>query len=219
MPAPAPVLPAPPLDSQVQIPDSRSQIPDSRSQVVEPKLQISDTKEPANQGPEAALNATEPERSRGPIVKQNEPDARPRAIRELTSAGWVAVPNSGKVLFEDATNADAPGNDSSSGVAAESAATRDMRAHAAKDVSFELESPRARGTAQLERNGQRSVLASGAAPEHTSGSAAGRVEPNAHVVEPLENFWTISRTLLQLGPVLSCLVEGKCRPSIRKSTS
>ena len=152
--------------------DSQAQIPDSRSQVTESPPQVSGTK---------------------------EPDARPRAISDLASAGWVSVPNSGKILFEDATNADGPRDDSSSGVGAESAVTRDVRAHAAKDMSFELESPQARGTTELDQNGRRSVLASTGAPEPRSGSAVGRVEPNAHVVEPLENFWTISRLYYSSG--------------------
>ncbi len=191
-PALTPVAPAPPLDSQVQVPDSRSQVAES-------KPRISDGKESDNRGPQGTLHAAQLEPSRGPIVKQIEPDARPRAIQELASAGWVSVPNSGKNLFEDATHADAPRDDSSSGVGAESAATRDVRAHAAKDVTFELEPTRARGTLELDQNGRQSVLGSGAAPEARSRSAVGRVEPNAHVVEPLENFWTISRLYYSSG--------------------
>ena len=42
-----------------------------------------------------------------------------------------------------------------------------------------------------------SVQAAG--PEPRSRSAAGRVEPNAHVVEPTENFWTISRLYYSSG--------------------
>jgi nucleoid-associated protein YgaU len=153
--------------------DSQVQIPDSRSQVAESQTQLSGTK---------------------------GPDARPRAIRELASAGWVSVPNSGKILFEDATNTDAARDDSNSGVGPESTATHDVRAHAAKDVSFELESPQARGTTELDQNGRRPVVGStGAPPEPRSGSAVGRVEPNAHVVEPLENFWTISRLYYSSG--------------------
>ncbi len=212
MPVSAAAAPAPPPESQVQIPDSQPQIPDSRSRVPdsqpqirdsrslvpESQPQISDTKKPDNRDAQTSLHAAELEPSRGPSVKQNEPDARPRTSRDLASAGWVSVPNSGK-LAEDATNADAPRDGSGSGIGAESTATHDLRAHASKEVNFELESPRARASAEPKQNDRQSVLGTTAATEPSTRSVAGRVEPNAHVVEPLENFWTISRLYYSSG--------------------
>ena len=193
IPAPEPVKPAPPHESQVQIPDSSSQVPDSSSPIPDSRSQVADSSS------HVADSSSQAAESQPQISATKEPDARPRSSRELASAGWVSVPNSGKILFEDATNADAPRDASGSGAAAESAAMRDAHAHAAKDVSFELESPRASGTAELEQNSRRSVLGSGAATEPKSSSTAGRVEPNAHVVEKTENFWSISRLYYSSG--------------------
>ena len=68
-------------------------------------------------------------------------------------------------------------------------------------MSFELESlssPRERADRSKMAGGP--VVGSGtAAAVPRSTAAAGRVEPSAHVVEPQENFWTISRLYYSSG--------------------
>ena len=108
-PAPAPVTPAPPGDS-------RMEIPDPRPQAVEPQPRIPDAEGPENRSPRPALQTTRPEPP-GSNVMQAEPEAKPRKPRHLASAGWVSVPNSGKVLIDDATAGNAQSDGAGTGLA------------------------------------------------------------------------------------------------------
>jgi len=110
------------------------------------------------------------------------------AATELTPPGWVPIHNSGKVPLAAGDELDprtSDGEDSAAG----SDSIRDSRAHAAKGMSFEMESPRSRAIME------NSETDSTKRANGQSGSAAGarRVETVPHVVERNENFWTISR--------------------------
>ena len=119
---------------------------------------------------------------------ESHPDSSAPAATETAPPGWVPIRNSGKVPLAAGDEPDpraAGGDDSAAG----SDSIRDSRAHAAKDMSFEMESPRSRalmGDPETDSTRRASGL---------SGSAAGarRVETVPHVVENRENFWTISR--------------------------
>jgi nucleoid-associated protein YgaU len=103
-------------------------------------------------------------------------------------AGWVAVRNTGKVPLPAGDELDSQ-SAGAGDAAAGSSMTRDAHSHAAKDMSFEMESPGSRATARGPGTG------STPRAEARSGSTAGirRVETVPHVVEQNENFWTISR--------------------------
>ncbi len=216
MAAPAALAPA----AAAALLDSHAPIPDSRSQAAESKTPAVDAKDkPDNGGPPPALQAAGSE-PHGSGVKPAEPEPKSRASRELASAGWVSVPNSGKIVLEDAPAVDAVRDDASSGVAAAAAATRDVRADTAKEIDFEPESLRPATTADPGQQGRRSAVAdgSGAGGNLRSTPAAGRVEPSAHVVEPEENFWTISRLYYSSGRYYRALVARKCRQVSRYQT-
>ena len=76
----------------------------------------------------------------------------PRATAIRRAPGWVTVPNSGKLVIEDAPDADTRRDDTSSGVATATAAARDVRAHTTKDIEFEPESIRPAATAESEHS-------------------------------------------------------------------
>ena len=183
---------------------SRFSSADSRFQITGRRIQTSDFRHKSSRdGAQKPLDAT----SRPSRARRQAKRARSEAARAGPGdAGWVSVPNSGKNLFEDATHADALRDDSSSGMGAESAATRDVRGHAAKDVSFELESPRARATAELEQNGRQSVrrfrrgpseprsqigcrressqTPTSSSPRKTSGRSRGSITARAGIIAP-----------------------------------
>ncbi|MGO9470400.1 MAG: LysM peptidoglycan-binding domain-containing protein [Isosphaeraceae bacterium] len=118
---------------------------------------------------------------------ESPPDSSAPAATETTPPGWVPIRNSGKVPLAAGDEPDsrtAGGDDAAAG----SDSIRDARGHAARDMSFEMESPRSRAVmGNLETNSTRRAGGQ-------SGSAAGarRVETVPHVVETGENFWTIS---------------------------
>ncbi len=128
----------------------------------------------------------------------NKPAAT-TTTRDSLGDGWVVVPNSGKLPLDD-TEAAASETGSGSRGDQGDIKSRDFRSHAAKDVQFELESPRSRATSGLERAGAATAAAvTGAALEAGSNNTAERVEPVPHVVESKENFWTISRLYYSSG--------------------
>jgi len=191
IPAPIPVTPPAPLDSRSLIADSKSQAPDSQSQVPA-------SKDLGRTSSDTPLRPIEPE-PRKPSARGRDLDAKHPTLEGLTSAGWVPVPNRGRVPADGAADVEAPRGDADLFGAAESSATPDVRAHAAKNVSFEFESPQLRGAQNIKQSGQRSTVGPGSASEPGSRTASGRVEPVSHVVEPNENFWTIARLYYSSG--------------------
>jgi hypothetical protein len=156
--------------------------------------------------------------------KQSEPpkpDAKPaeappkRRGRDLESEGWVALPNSGKINFGDESDA---GADDSPAPAAADIGTRtgvDARAHAAKNASFEFESLPARSGSESGRGAAKVAADAGAA---AAASRRGRVDAVPHVVEPNENFWTISRLYYSSGRYYRALWKANAdtHPDIKK---
>ena len=181
------------LDSHLSVPDSKS-----RASETKPSEPVQKEPEPENRAPQAALQTagTEP---RGSSGTPDQPVGQPRAAQNLEREGWVSVPNSGKIVLDEPPDADARRDSASSELAATPAATRDIRAHTARNVEFEPESPGAAPIPDTEHGGGRTVVGQGALRDSHSTPAAGRVEPTSHVVEPNENFWTISRLYYSSG--------------------
>ena len=118
---------AAPLDSHVSIPDSKSQAAESKSLVTDAKP------EPDNHAPQPPLQAASPE-PHGSNAKPAQPETSAKASRDLERDGWVSVPNSGKILFDDAPDADATAMTPVRESVPRPAATHDARAYTAKDV-------------------------------------------------------------------------------------
>ena len=59
----------------------------------------------------------------GPVP---ETKVKPNPLEELTSAGWVSVPNSGKLTIDAPDELDAPRRASASGSSADPIAVRDV---------------------------------------------------------------------------------------------
>ncbi len=118
----------------------------------------------------------------------SQPESSTPAVAEIARPGWVSIRNSGKVPLAAGDEVDARSADADD-KAAGSDLTRDAHAHAAKEMEFELESPRSRATAR--DPGTSRALQTDAQAGSTAG--ARRVETVPHVVEKNENFWTISR--------------------------
>ena len=150
------------------------------------------------EGPNSNSSST-PAHPRGPDAAHGLTSSKAPAKEDLASAGWVSVPNSGKLPVEGLPDADRSAT--STGVAGEGSipTTRDVRAHAAKDARFEFESSRSRGTPELAQDGGRAAVGAGVMSEARSGSTTGRVDSVPHVVERNENFWTISRLYYSSG--------------------
>ena len=133
---------------------------DSRGHPDSDQSPIPDAKEIESRAPEASRQTPGPEpHSSG--FKRDEPAAGTRASQDLASDGWVSVPNSGKVPTDDVTDADAREGAAKSVGTDGSPVARDERAHAAKNVTFELESPRTRAIPNDEQRGQPAVAGLG----------------------------------------------------------
>jgi nucleoid-associated protein YgaU len=169
-----------PERSPVDRPKSGSLIPDSR---------------------EAAIRSTEPER---PTLKSAAQSTRAEpTTQNLASAGWVSIPNSGKLEIDGGESISAESSDSKSGLGPGSMVARDVRAHAAKSIAFERE-PSQPGTRRAEAKtgiptSAQSAPNSGDVAEPRAGFDTARVESVPHLVERGENFWTISRLYYNSG--------------------
>ena len=111
-------------------------------------------------------------------VPATEPSgSAPQPIRDLAEAGWVRIPNRGRVSPDMRDESDAP--------------ARAVRR--GPDPSFERQ-PEADGGLGFKAGSAASSVADTDLPA-TSRADAGRsrVEPSLHVVNRGENFWTISR--------------------------
>jgi LysM domain len=181
------------LDARLSVPDSKSQASEAK-----PSEPVKKEPEPENVAPQATPNAagTEPQTSSG---TPDQPRDQPRTAQNLELEGFVSIPNSGKIVLDEPADADAQRESASSEVAGASGAIRDIRAHTSRNVEFEPESPRTAASPETEQGGGRTVVGSGAASDPHAMPAAGRVEPNSHVVEANENFWTISRLYYSSG--------------------
>ena len=188
----APTTAPAPLDSHASIPDSRSQTTETKPSPLEKK-----TPERDNQAPPATSQIAGAQ-SQASGATPDHATASSRNSQNLVGEGWVSVPNSGKIVSDDAPELDAsPGN--ASAEEGTLSATRDLRADTARNVEFEPESPRAALTPEPEQGGRRSAIGNVNARNSRSSSATARVEPTSHVVQPTENFWTISRLYYSSG--------------------
>ena len=162
------------------------------------------------QAPEAA-----PPKAEEPAVKNEAMNGRPEGTTSEAphptprlspgpaGEGWVPIPNTGKMPIDLGTTPGTPGETANPSPDP----GHDMRAHADKEVSFEVEPPgprsrsRPRGTnapagdlAAARPPGTRSAAAGVGQPSHSELDVVSpRVELVPHVVEQRENFWTISR--------------------------
>jgi nucleoid-associated protein YgaU len=123
----------------------------------------------------------------------------PRTTEALKSAGWVELPSIGKLSLGreqdvDSVDGDAPATGSGAGSGSEQA----RRARSRDVVSFGEESsqpqPQALASgAAAQPGGERTTAGSASGAGRARNSGSSRVEPNVHVVEKGENFWSISR--------------------------
>jgi nucleoid-associated protein YgaU len=169
-------------------------------------------------GPEAKPAQPEDNPHASATVKEGQNRSTPPASANAATDGWVTVPNSGKFPVESVQDADTRSGDASPVGEAASPAFRDDRAHAAKDASFEPESPRSTASAPLDQNGSRLAAGAGGAAAAASKSTTGRVDAVPHVVERNENFWTISRLYYSSGRYYRALWKANIdtHPNIRK---
>jgi nucleoid-associated protein YgaU len=137
------------------------------------------------------------------------PHSSTNPIPDQAVAGWVRLPNTGKISEVLGERSDALGE--VAGSAAER--RRDLRAHADKDVSFEAESaryaPRILSSGTADGSGVRSAPRPSGIESPSRGSRlpnqlgseveSPRVEAVPHIVERDENFWTISRLYYSSG--------------------
>jgi nucleoid-associated protein YgaU len=219
-PAPVPPSIGAPPDSRFETLNSKTQDADHKSPAPESNLtQATESREPEKASPQNTPQAAKSE-ERSPEGTSPDTKAKPGTLAELTSAGWVSVPNSGKMVIDGGEVADSPRGDSASRSSADPFARRDVRAHAAKDVNFEQESPRSQAAQDAPKSGQSSHTGVAAAVETRSRLAAERVESVPHVVERNENFWTISRLYYSSGRYYRALWKANAAkyPEIDKVT-
>jgi nucleoid-associated protein YgaU len=190
---PPSLSPVPSPDSRLETPVSSTQLPDTKSQAADSNpTQMTESHEPEKRILQNTLEDAQPE-PRNLTGPSPDIRAKPSALEELANAGWVSVPNSGKMAIDASEEPDTRRRNSANGGSAEPIALRDVGAHTAKDVSFEQEASRIQ-TAQVgPRSGQSSNAGVSRAAQTRARPAAERVESVPHVVESGENFWTISR--------------------------
>jgi nucleoid-associated protein YgaU len=128
--------------------------------------------------------------------------AEPPKRREL-GEGWVEIPNSGNLILDDKPEIAERSASSLASAVPESRTGRDRRAHAAKDMAFEPESDeiraRHRAAPDTAPAGASASGRTGAGAEPANTADGGQIESVPHVVEPKENFWTISRLYYSSG--------------------
>jgi len=168
----------------------------------QPSTARPDSVSPIVDSKELATRIAEPE-LRTPSSNHSGPHVEPSTLQDRASAGWVSIPNTGKLPADGEAYVESGNRDADTGLGSESTTTRDLRAHAAKNVSFELESSqpriRPRGTHDQTPIGERSAVGSGAQQEPSARSDSARAELVPHLVEHGENFWTISRLYYNSG--------------------
>ncbi|MFI5457077.1 MAG: LysM peptidoglycan-binding domain-containing protein [Isosphaerales bacterium] len=175
---------------------AKSEIP-AQSTTVRP-----DSGSPIFDSTELATRIAEPE-PRTRSSDRSGPHVEPSTLPDRAGAGWISIPNTGKLPVDGEASVESRSGDAGTGLLSESTTTRDLRAHTAKNVSFELESSppriRPRGARDQTQIGERSAVSSGSRQEPRAGSDSARVELVPHLVEHGENFWTISRLYYNSG--------------------
>jgi hypothetical protein len=170
-----------------------------------PGAQSSPAPSPAKEEPVPEVSpATERERDHvasaetaAPAQTATEPKVEASGAKALPEAGWIVIPNSGKVPLDptESPTAARAGSSTLDGSEAGNSAGN-LGAHAARDVAFEPEPSQSRGTRQpavepAAGDGRRAPGA--AAPQPRAASHSERVEATEHLVQSRENYWTISK--------------------------
>ncbi len=154
-----------------------------------------DSDQPQRQASETAVGTNQ--KNGMTTAGPTEAKPAPRASREVDEAGWISVPNSGKVPFdpsEKAVGDPASGSQNGDGAAASGA---DSRFHAKRDMEFESEPTQAQlfeaGSSEASSRTRPRAGALANEPQPRAASHSERVEATEHVVERKENYWSISR--------------------------
>ena len=214
--------PTSPTDSRLETPSAAAPPPAAVSLPPDPTVtQTTDSQGLEQRGRQNKIDGAESEaRSRDSDRTSRDSIARSSTLADLTSAGWVSVPNSGKASIDADEDANSSRGDAANGKSVDTLTGRDVRSHAAKDVSFEQESSGNEAAQNAVRRGQNSGSSVAAAAELRSRSTAERVESNPHVVERGENFWTISRQYYSSGRYYRALWKANAEkhPEIDKLT-
>jgi LysM domain len=200
-PPPAPAAEAP--GSSIEKPTGSASGPDAPSSPAPPPARedaISGIAPPAERERERSVNAD--------AVAASQPKTEPKADavspKSVTKAGWIVIPNTGKLPLDPTESPTGGPGDSRTLDGSEPATSAgDFRAHAARDVAFEPE-------ASQSNSNQRPAVASDGgdgrrtsrpamAPQPRAASHSARVEATEHLVERGENYWTISRQYYSSG--------------------
>ena len=214
LPAPAALAPA----AAAALLDSHVSMPESRSQAAESKPPARDTKaEPDNRAPQPRFRPRAPNRTARTL---NRPS--PTRAPELHGTWQATAGSRFRTVARSSSRMHPMPTLTAMTPARESVPRLPRPATSApmppRTSSFELESPDARRTPTRSKTGGARTVAYGAGGDPAHATAAGRVEPTAHVVEPNENFWTISRLYYSsAGIIVPC---GRQMPTnIQKSIS
>ena len=129
------------------------------------------------------------------VGEQKTGTSRPK---EQTEAGWISIPNSGKIPADPSEGAAGYSGDTDISRGKEMATSGgDPRAHASREVAFEPEPTQASsaGRRAIDSSAGEARAGAGAAgkSEPRPASHFERVEATEHIVERGENYWTISR--------------------------
>jgi nucleoid-associated protein YgaU len=136
-------------------------------------------------------------RAGGNTVTPPGEQALPRAAGSGNEAGWISIPNSGKVPV-DLTERPVgePGAAGPDNGAAPLSTAGDSRFHASRDINFEPEPTQSRRFDAGSSESSGAVRGSGATAasnqQPRAASHSERVDATEHVVELKENYWTIS---------------------------
>ena len=180
--------------------------PRAASMPISETLAASGTARPESTSPTSESNQTSTRAAEAEprIAKSRTQDSRAEQAspENPAGAGWVSIPNSGRLPIDGADDVATKAGDSDPAIGSRSIIARDMRAHTAKDIGFELESsqPRtpSRGAGDQAQTGERFAAGAGSQAERDALDAP-RVESVPHLVERGENFWSISRQYYNSG--------------------
>ena len=150
--------PTSPTDSRLETPSAATPPPAAVSLPPDPTVtQTTDSQGLEQRSRQNKIDGAESEaRSRDSDSTSRDSIARSSTLADLTSAGWVSVPNSGKASIDADEDANSSRGDAANGKSVDTLAGRDVRSHAAKDVSFEQESSGNEAAQNAVRRGQNS---------------------------------------------------------------
>jgi nucleoid-associated protein YgaU len=154
-------------------------------------------------------SATEVKGGDGPRASASEPsDSAAKPTRDPAEAGWVRIPNKGRIPSDIGSDLVASGE----AVRGGSDPARGRRAQDDRGIDVESGSPATRSGDTGARSADRPAEGSRA------GGRPSRVESSLHIVDHGENFWTISRLYYGDGRYYKALWKANSRkyPNIRE---